>query len=220
MATQNLSGAPAYNRPEASSYYSQVGLGPGGGLVNQPPRQAIDMNLVNQQGNVLRDQLMQGAQGQSQRMQQSLAGRGFGSNSPVGIAQGANMEAQARNAGGQAVLQNRLSALQANNQQSMQWDQTRQQSELQRMQMAMGMAGQDQQLYGQQLGYLTSQQQMANEKQMQDAALKNALQIAQMEQQGQQGFQSPYAGQQKMLTPGGGAYGALAGYRVGNSYGW
>jgi hypothetical protein len=60
----------------------------------------------------------------------------------------------------------------------MQWDQTRQQSELQRLQMALGMRGQDQQLYGQQLGYVTSQQEMANQKAMQEAALANNLQVA------------------------------------------
>ncbi len=181
VAPSNLAGAPAYNRAPTSEYYKQAGLGPGGSMVSQGPRQAIDMNLVNQQGNSLRASLMQQAQGQQQRLAGSLAGRGFGSNSPVGIAQGANLEAQARGAGSAAVLQNRLQAMQANNASSQQWDQNRNQNELQRMQMAMGMMGQDQQLYGQQLGYMTSQQQMANDKAMQEAALANALQVARIQ---------------------------------------
>lgn len=181
MADTNLAGAPAYNRPQMSSYYSQVGLGPSGGMVSQAPRQSIDMNLVNQQGNSLRNSLMQQAQGQGVRMQNSLAGRGFGSNSPVGIAQSANLEAQARNAGSSAMLQNRLSAMQSNGQMSFQQDQARQQEEMQRMQMAMGMSGQDQSLYGQQMGYLQSQNQIGAEQKMQQAALEQQLKIAQMQ---------------------------------------
>jgi hypothetical protein len=198
VATPNLSGAPAYNRPDMSSYYQQVGVGPSGGLVSQAPRQAIDMNLVNQQSNQLRNSLMQQAQGQSVRLGNSMANRGFGSNSPAMIAQQSNLEAMARNQGSSAALQNRLQAYQANNQMASQWDQNYRQNELQRMQMAMGLSGQDQQLYGQQLGYLTSQQQMANDKSMQEAALANQLRVAQISAQAQMG----QYGQQQQGIPG------------------
>lgn len=199
MTTTNLAGAPAYNRPQMSSYYQQVGVGPSGGLVNSPPRQAMDMGIVNQQGNALRDSLMQQAQGQSVRMQNSLGARGFGSNSPVGIAQSNNMEMQARAAGGQAALQNRLQAMTANNQSQMQWDQTRRQDELSRMQMAMGLAGQDQQLYGQQLGYLGQQQQIQAEKEMQQKALENQLKLAGLDRAGiPANFGNPYSGASRL----------------------
>jgi hypothetical protein len=142
------------------------------------------MQLVRQQGNDLQARLMQGAQAQGQRLQASLAGRGFGSNSPAGIFGAANLEALARGQGASAVLQNRLQALQANNQLASQWDQERRQNELQRMQMALSLLGQDQSLYGTQLGYLSDQQRLAAEQQMQQADLANRLQVAQIQNQG------------------------------------
>lgn len=134
--------APSY-QPNIQQFYGQVGLNSSGGL-NSPSmyRPVYDAQTVNRDVNLSQARQMQAAQGQTQRMRDSLMGRGFGSNSPFALAQGQNIMSQARASSYQDETQRRMRAAEANFNGNFQYDQLRQQELMSRLGLAQGLSGQ------------------------------------------------------------------------------
>lgn len=134
--------APSY-QPNIQQFYGQAGLSQSGGL-NTPSfqRPVYDAQTINRDVNLSQARQMQSAAGQTQRMRDSLMGRGFGSNSPFAMAQGQNIMSQARASSYQDETQRRMGAAQANFNGNVQYDQMRQQELLARLGLAQGLSGQ------------------------------------------------------------------------------
>lgn len=135
------------------------------------------------QGNVntMRAQTLQGAQTQANAMKSNLAGRGFGSNSPLAQALGAGINAQARAGAAGAEQQARMGMEEANANYGLDWYKTAQQSRAQdlgRLELAAKLAGLEQSGY---LGAegINSQERMQDK----DLAAKLAMQKSQFEQE-------------------------------------
>jgi hypothetical protein len=116
---------------------------------------------------------MQGAQSQVARMRDSLAGRGFGSNSPLGRSMANNTMAQARAGAYQDETGRRMRAAEANYNGNFQYDQLRQQELLARLGIAQGLSGQG-------LSAWQTQYSTGADLYNQDKNRQNQLQIAQL----------------------------------------
>lgn len=163
--------APGYS-PNIQQYYGQAGLSQQGGLTSPAMyRPVYDAQTINRDVNLATARSHQAAAGQAQRLRDSLAGRGFGSNSPFGISQGQNIMAQARAGSYQDETQRRMRAAEANYNGNFQYDQLRQQELLARLGIAQGLSGQG--LSAWQAQYTT-----AADLFNQDANRQNQLQIA------------------------------------------
>ncbi|MFO0899370.1 MAG: hypothetical protein U0836_18245 [Pirellulales bacterium] len=166
--------APGYT-PNLSSYYGQAGLSSSGGLTSPAMyRPVYDAATINRDVNLQQARAMQSAQGQSQRLRDSLMSRGFGSNSPFAISQGQNIMAQARAGAYQDETQRRMRAAEANYNGNFQYDQLRQQELLARLGLAQGQSQQGLQAWQTQYG-------TAADLYNQQANRQNQLQIAQMQ---------------------------------------
>lgn len=163
--------APSYS-PNIQQYYGQAGLSQSGGL-NTPSfqRPVYDAQTINRDVNLSQARQMQAAAGQTQRMRDSMMGKGFGSNSPFMMAQGQNIMSQARAGAYQDETQRRMRASEANYNGNFQYDQLRQQELMGRLGLAQGLSNQGMQSW--QTQYQTAASLFDN-----DANRKNQMDIA------------------------------------------
>jgi hypothetical protein len=165
--------APSYT-PNISQYYGQAGLSSSGGMTSPAMQRPVyDAATINRDVNLSQARAMQGAQSQVARMRDSLAGRGFGSNSPLGRSMANNTMAQARAGAYQDETGRRMRAAEANYNGNFQYDQLRQQELLARLGIAQGLSGQG-------LSAWQTQYSTGADLYNQDKNRQNQLQIAQL----------------------------------------